>query len=85
MYIGLGIVLLVVGAILSFDVITVNIPHVNADALGAILMVGGALAILLSFGRPSWTTGESDSVGLAGRVSTSERCRPPDIRRGSRR
>lgn len=50
MYIGLGIVLLVVGAILSFDVVTVNIPHVNADGLGAILMVGGALAILLSFG-----------------------------------
>lgn len=49
MYIGLGIVLLVGGAILSFDVITVNIPHVNADALGAILMAGGALAILLSF------------------------------------
>ncbi len=50
MYIGLGIVLLVVGAVLGFDAVTVNIPHVNADALGVILMVGGALAILLSFG-----------------------------------
>lgn len=49
MYIGLGIVLLVVGAILAFDVVTVNIAHVNAEALGVILMVGGALAILLSF------------------------------------
>lgn len=49
MYIGLGIVLLVLGAILNFDVITVNIPHVNEHALGTILMIGGILAIGLSF------------------------------------
>jgi uncharacterized membrane protein HdeD (DUF308 family) len=47
-YIGLGIVLLVAGAILSFDVVTVDIQHVNEDTLGAILIAGGVLAIVLS-------------------------------------
>ncbi|MCW2855154.1 MAG: hypothetical protein JWR52_769 [Marmoricola sp.] len=48
MYIGLGIVLLVVGVILAFDVVTVDIPHVNDDALGAVLIGAGILAIILS-------------------------------------
>jgi len=48
MYIGLGIVLLVLGAILTFDVITVDINYINDDALGAILLVGGIIAIVLS-------------------------------------
>ncbi|MCX6395291.1 MAG: hypothetical protein NTV23_02270 [Propionibacteriales bacterium] len=48
MYIGLGIVLLVLGAILSFDVITVDLDYINDGALGAILIVAGLLAILLS-------------------------------------
>ncbi|HET8560528.1 MAG TPA: DUF6458 family protein [Marmoricola sp.] len=44
---GLGIVLLVVGAILYWAV-EVNIPGVNDNTLGIILMVVGALAIILS-------------------------------------
>lgn len=48
MYIGLGIVLLVAGLILAFDVITVDISYVNDGALGVILIVGGILAIVLS-------------------------------------
>jgi len=48
MYIGLGIVLLVLGAILSFDVITVDLNGIDDGALGAILMIGGVLAIVLS-------------------------------------
>jgi uncharacterized membrane protein YidH (DUF202 family) len=48
MYIGLGILLLVAGLILDLDVITVNIPHVNAHGLGAILIGAGVLAIVLS-------------------------------------
>lgn len=48
MYIGLGIVFLVLGFILAFDVITIDIPHVNDGALGAILIAAGVLAILLS-------------------------------------
>lgn len=48
MYIGLGIVLLVFGLILAFDVITVDLSFVNDDALGAILILGGILAIVLS-------------------------------------
>ena len=48
MYIGLGIVLLVLGAILSFDVITVDLDFIDDDALGAILIIAGILAIALS-------------------------------------
>ncbi|RNL77531.1 DUF6458 family protein [Nocardioides marmorisolisilvae] len=49
MYIGLGIVLLVLGLILAFDVITVDLSYVNDNALGVILIVCGILAIVLSF------------------------------------
>jgi len=48
MYIGLGIVLIVLGAILAFA-LNVDIPGVGDDTLGYILMAAGALAILLSF------------------------------------
>ncbi len=48
MYIGLGIVLLVLGLILTMDVITVDIQYVNDDALGWILVIAGVLAIVLS-------------------------------------
>jgi len=48
MYIGLGIVLLVLGLILAFDVITVDLDFVNDGALGAILIMAGLLAIVLS-------------------------------------
>ncbi|HET8602355.1 MAG TPA: DUF6458 family protein [Marmoricola sp.] len=47
MGIGLGIVLLVVGAILYWAV-EVNIPGVSDNTLGVILMVVGALAIVLA-------------------------------------
>lgn len=49
MYIGLGIVLLVLGAILALDVLTVDIPGVSENMLGWILILGGLLAIALSF------------------------------------
>jgi hypothetical protein len=48
MYIGLGIVLLVLGLILTLDVITLDIQYVNDDALGWILVIAGALAIVIS-------------------------------------
>jgi len=48
MYIGLGIVLLLAGLILAFDVVTVDLNFVNDGALGAILIVCGVLAIVLS-------------------------------------
>ncbi|NYI46642.1 fumarate reductase subunit D [Nocardioides aromaticivorans] len=55
MYIGLGIVLLVLGLILALDVITVDIDYVNDDLLGTILIVAGALAIVLSLVvAPPW-------------------------------
>jgi hypothetical protein len=48
MYIGLGIVLVVLGAILSFA-LNVDIPGMDDDTLGFILMAAGVVAILLSF------------------------------------
>lgn len=47
MYIGLGIFLLVVGAILSFAVRD-GISGVDLTTIGYILMGGGALAVILS-------------------------------------
>ena len=49
MYIGLGIVLLILGAILAFDVVTIDLPGVSDNTLGWILILGGLLAIGLSF------------------------------------
>ncbi len=48
MYIGLGIFLLVLGAILYFAV-TASVAGVSLSTIGLILMIGGVLAILLSF------------------------------------
>ncbi|WP_408898898.1 DUF6458 family protein [Nocardioides sp. R1-1] len=55
MYIGLGIVLLVLGLILALDVITVDLEFINDGALGAILIAAGVLAIVLSLMiAPPW-------------------------------
>ncbi|MGN6783129.1 MAG: DUF6458 family protein [Marmoricola sp.] len=48
MGIGVGVLLLVVGAILYWAV-DVNIPGVSDNTLGIILMVVGVIAIILSF------------------------------------
>ncbi|CCH70049.1 conserved hypothetical protein [Phycicoccus elongatus Lp2] len=48
MYIGLGIALLVIGAILYFAV-TASIGGISISMIGVILMIGGVLAIVLSF------------------------------------
>ena len=47
MYIGLGIFLLILGAIIF--VVQVDIPFIGDDALAIILILGGLLAIVLSF------------------------------------
>jgi len=47
MGIGLGIVLIVVGAILLFA-LNVNLPFFSDDTLGIILIVAGVLAIILA-------------------------------------
>lgn len=47
MGIGLGIVLIVIGAILSFAV-TATVPGVDVTVIGYILMAAGALALVLS-------------------------------------
>ncbi len=55
MYVGLGIFLIVVGAILTFAVHT-SVSGVDLALIGWILMAGGLLAIILSLvmgrGRP---------------------------------
>lgn len=48
MYIGLGIALLVIGAILSFAIGADAVSGINLEMIGWILMAGGILAILLS-------------------------------------
>ena len=48
MYIGLGIFLLVVGAILFFAVPDTSLAGIDLTTVGVILMVAGALAIVLS-------------------------------------
>ncbi len=48
MYIGLGIVLIVLGAILAFA-LDIDLPGIEDDTLGWILIIAGALAIILSF------------------------------------
>lgn len=48
MWIGLGIVLLVIGAVLKWA-LNVEIPYVDDDILGWILMIAGAAAIIFSF------------------------------------
>lgn len=48
MYIGLGIVLLIAGLVLVLDVILADIPYVDDETLGMILIAGGALALVLS-------------------------------------
>ena len=48
MAIGLGVVLLAAGLILLLDVITVDLSFINDHALGSILVIAGALALVLS-------------------------------------
>ncbi len=48
MYIGLGIVLIVLGAILAFA-LDIDLPGIEDDTLGWILIIGGVIAIVASF------------------------------------
>ncbi len=68
MYIGLGIFLMVVGAILTFAVHT-SVSGVDLALIGWILMAGGLLAIVLSLvmGRGRRTGGISSR-----RVTTTD-------------
>jgi drug/metabolite transporter (DMT)-like permease len=55
MYIGLGIILLVIGLIFVLDVIQVDLQFIDDSALGWILVIAGALAIVLSLVvAPPW-------------------------------
>ncbi len=64
MYIGLGIVLLVLGLVLALDVITVDLQFINDGALGTILIVAGIIAIAVSLMyAPPWRRREpTDTV-----------------------
>lgn len=48
MGVGLGIVLLVLGLILVLDVVNVGTAFVDEGALGWILVIAGALAIVIA-------------------------------------
>jgi hypothetical protein len=60
MYIGLGIVLLVLGLVFVLDVIQVDLSFVDDNALGWILVLAGVLAIVLSLVvAPPWRRSET--------------------------
>lgn len=48
MGIGLGITLLVLGAILTFTNLDTSVLNTNLDTVGIILMAGGALALIMA-------------------------------------
>ena len=48
MGIGLGIVLLIVGLVLTLGVFQLNLPFVDDQSLGWILLIVGVLAIVLA-------------------------------------
>ncbi len=48
MGIGLGIALIVIGAIFLFA-LNVNIPYISDDTFGIILIVAGVLTLILAF------------------------------------
>ncbi|HQV92455.1 MAG TPA: DUF6458 family protein [Phycicoccus sp.] len=68
MYIGLGIFLLVVGAILYFAVGTAMLGPVSLSMIGIICMIGGVLAIILSFLQGAGRRG----AGAGGYTATRE-------------
>jgi hypothetical protein len=49
MSIGAGITMIVLGLIFMTGVIEVDIPGINESALGAILLIGGIVAIVLTY------------------------------------
>jgi len=51
MYLGLGIFLLVVGAVLAFAT-SIHVSGIDLSLVGWILMAGGLLAIILSLALP---------------------------------
>jgi drug/metabolite transporter (DMT)-like permease len=48
MAIGLGIILVLAGLVLVFDVVNVDIANVQDHTLGVILLIVGVLALVLS-------------------------------------
>ena len=48
MVIGLGIVLIVAGLVLAFDVVNVDTTAVDTETLGWILLAAGVLAVVIS-------------------------------------
>ena len=75
MYIGIGIFLLIIGAILNWAVADM-VPGVDLHLVGLICMAGGALAILLSFfvGRGGYRATRTSQVDPAtgARVDTTD-------------
>jgi hypothetical protein len=68
MYIGLGIFLLVVGAILYFAVGATMLGPISLSMVGIICMIGGVLAIILSFMQGAGRRG----AGAGGYTATRE-------------
>ena len=84
MSIGVGIFLMVLGAIMAFAIET-DVPGINVNTLGVILMVTGAVVILYSLlfwsGLTPWgrrrVTARRRMVGLEEPVEIIEERPPP--------
>lgn len=61
MTIGTGIVLIIVGAILTFA-INVQVDVVDLDLIGYILMIGGAIVVLLGLVMMTVRRGRSSNM-----------------------
>lgn len=71
MYIGVGIFLIVVGAILTFA-LNASVDAINLGMIGWICMAGGALAILLSLIMGSRRTAAGGGGYSSRRVSHTD-------------
>lgn len=78
MGIGLGITLLVLGAILTFTGLDENILNYNLDTVGIILMVGGALALIMGIIQNAQRTRHTTVTEHRGTPEVVER-RGPDV------
>ena len=62
MGIGLGVTLLVVGAILKFTNLDSNVLNTNLDVVGIILMIGGVLALIMGLIQNAQRSNTSTTV-----------------------
>lgn len=74
MGIGLGVFLALIGLVIELNVIEYDIPRVNDDALGWLLIIAGVISIVLSL--IAWTSRGRRSVVVDRTTETDDRYVP---------